>query len=124
MLIVVWDLSVGAILPCVILDKSLVKKFMVQFTQVAFNIGQYRTKIVRVLRSQIFRQIVQRGRGKAVALQGRIVQYDGKDASKTCTKSNKWSLCGVAIGYVVRRSRFIHVVREEIPVVMFNAAVV
>ena len=29
MLIVVWDLSVGAILPCVILDKSLVKKFMV-----------------------------------------------------------------------------------------------
>ena len=61
------------------------------------NIGQYRTKIVRVLRSQIFRQIVQRGRSKAVALQGRIVQYDGKDASKTCTKSNKWSLCGVAL---------------------------
>ena len=65
MLIVVWDLSVGAILPCVILDKSLVKKFMVQFTQVAFNIG-----------------------------------------------------------YVVRRSGFIHVIREEIPVVMLNAAVV
>ena len=65
MLIVVWDLSVGAILPCVILGESLVKNFMVQFTQVALYIS-----------------------------------------------------------YVVRRSRFIHVVREEIPVVMFNAAVV
>ena len=31
------------------------------------------------------------------ALQGRIVQYDEKDASKTRTKSNKWSLCGVAL---------------------------
>ena len=60
-------------------------------------LGQHRTKIVRVLRSQIFCQIVQRGRRKAVALQGRIVQYDEKYASKTCTKSNKWSLCGVAL---------------------------
>ena len=25
-----------------------------------------------------------------------IVQYDGKDSIKTRTKSNKWSLCGVA----------------------------
>lgn len=25
-----------------------------------------------------------------------IVQYDGKDASKTRTKSNKWFLCSVA----------------------------
>jgi len=66
---------------------------------------QYRTKIVRVLRSQIFRQIVQRGRGKAVALQGRIVQYDGKDASKTCTKSNKWSLCGVALNPIQSDNR-------------------
>ena len=63
------------------------------------NIGQYRTKIVHVLRSQIFRQIVQRGRRKAVALLGRIVQYDGKDASKRCAKSRKWSLCGVAIDF-------------------------
>ena len=39
MLIVVWDLSVGSILPSVILDKSLVKKFVVQFTQVAFYIS-------------------------------------------------------------------------------------
>ncbi len=65
MLIVVWDLSVGSILPCIIFGESLVKKLMVQSTQVAFNIG-----------------------------------------------------------YVVRRSGFIHVIREEIPVVMFNAAVV
>ena len=63
--IVVLDLSVGAILPCVILDKSLVKKFVVQLTQVAFYIS-----------------------------------------------------------YVVRRSGFIHVIREEIPFVMLNAAVV
>ena len=61
------------------------------------NLGQHRTKIVHVLRSQIFRQIVQRGRRKAVALLGRIVQYDGKDVSKTCAKSRKWSLCGVAL---------------------------
>lgn len=65
MLKVIWYLSVVAILPCVILGESLVKNFMVQFTQVALYIS-----------------------------------------------------------YVVRRSRFIHVVREEIPVVMFNAAVV
>ena len=63
--VIIRDLSVGAILPCVILDKSLVKKFVVQFTQVAFYIS-----------------------------------------------------------YVVRRSGFIHVIREEIPVVMLNAAVV
>ena len=63
--VIVWDLSVWSILPSVILDKSLVKKFVVQFTQVAFNIG-----------------------------------------------------------YVVRRSGFIHVIREEIPIVMLNAAVV
>ena len=25
------------------------------------------------------------------------MQYDGKDASKTCAKSKKWSLCGVAL---------------------------
>ena len=27
------------------------------------------------------------------------MQYDGKDASKTCAKSKKWSLCGVALSY-------------------------
>ena len=32
---------------------------------------------------------------------GRIVQDDGKDASKTRTKSNKWSLCGVTISLSV-----------------------
>ena len=42
---------------------------------------------MRVLRSQIFRQIVQRGRGKAVALQGRIVQDGEKDASKRAAKA-------------------------------------
>ena len=31
------------------------------------------------------------------ALLGRIVQYHGKYASKTCAKSRKWSLCGVAL---------------------------
>ena len=65
MLIVVWDLSVVAILPCIIFGEGFIKKFVVQFTQVAFYIS-----------------------------------------------------------YVVRRSGFIHVIREEIPVVMFNAAVV
>ena len=65
MLIVVWDLSVGAILPCVILGKSFIKKLVIQLTKVTLHIG-----------------------------------------------------------YVVRRSGFIHVIREEIPVVMFNAAVV
>ena len=65
MLIVVLDLSVGSILSCVVFGESFVKKFVVQFTQVALYV------------------------------------------------------C-----YVVRRSGFIHVVCEEIPVVMFNAAVV
>ena len=63
--IVVLDLSVGSILPCIIFGESFVKKFVVQSTQIAFNII-----------------------------------------------------------YVVRRSGFIHVIREEIPVVMLNAAVV
>ena len=65
MLIVVLDLSVGSILSCVVFGESFVKKFVVQFTQVALYV------------------------------------------------------C-----YVVRRSGFIHVVCEEIPVVMLNAAVV
>jgi hypothetical protein len=38
------------------------------------------------MRSQIFRQIVQRGRRKADALLGRIVQDDGKYASRCATK--------------------------------------
>ena len=70
---------------------------IIKYKRALRNIRQYRTKIVRVLRSQIFRQIVQRGRRKAVALLGRIVQDDEKYASKTRAKSNKWSLCGVAI---------------------------
>ena len=63
--VVVVNLSVGSVLPCIILGESLVKKFVVQFFQVALYIS-----------------------------------------------------------YIVRRSGFIHVVCEEIPVVMFNAAVV
>ena len=58
---------------------------------------QYRTKIVRILRRQIFRQIVQKRRRRAGARQGVFVRYDGKYASKMRTKSNKWSLCGVAL---------------------------
>ena len=33
------------------------------------------------------------------------MQYDGKDASKTCTKSNKWSLCGVALNPIQSDNR-------------------
>ena len=51
-----------------------------------FNLRLYRAKIVRVLRSQIFRQIVQIERRHAGACQAKAVQYDGKYASKTCTK--------------------------------------
>ena len=47
---------------------------------------QYRTILDAVLRSQIFRQIVQKRRRQANACQGFFVLYDGKDASKTVFK--------------------------------------
>ena len=47
---------------------------------------QYRTKIVRILRSQIFCQIVQIYRRNTNVFQGKFGRYDGKDASKMRTK--------------------------------------
>ena len=47
---------------------------------------QYRTEIVRILRRQIFRQIVQIERRRADARQAKFVQDDGKYASKMRTK--------------------------------------
>ena len=41
----------------------------------------------------IFRQIVQRGRGKAVALQGRIVQYASLAQHETCLLNNHVIIC-------------------------------
>ncbi len=48
---------------------------------------QYRIIIVVRLRSQIFRQIVQKRRRRVDARQGVFVQYGGKDASKRMTKA-------------------------------------
>ena len=48
---------------------------------------QYRTILSAVLRSQIFRQIVQSDRRQAGACQGSFVLYDGKDASKSVLKA-------------------------------------
>ena len=47
---------------------------------------QYRTEIVRILRRQIFRQIVQIERRRADARQAKFVQDVGKYASKMRTK--------------------------------------
>ena len=46
------------------------------------NFRQYRTKIVRQVRSQIFRQIVRKNRRHTNVCQGFSVQYNGKDASR------------------------------------------
>ena len=50
------------------------------------DLRQYRTEIVRILRRQIFRQIVQIERRRADARQAKFVQDDGKYASKMRTK--------------------------------------
>ena len=57
---------------------------------------QHRTKLVRRLRCQVFRQIVQARRRRADARQGELVQYDGKYASKMRAKREARALCGVA----------------------------
>ena len=59
-----------------------------------FDLRQYRTTIVCELRSQIFRQIVLKRRRQAGAFLGVLVQYDGKYASKACTKPSGGS-CAV-----------------------------
>ena len=58
---------------------------------------QHRTKLVRRLRRQIFRQIVQGRRRRADARQGELVQDDGKYASKMRAKREARALCGVAL---------------------------
>ncbi len=58
---------------------------------------QHRTKLVRRLRRQVFRQIVQARRRRADARQGELVQYDGKYASKMRAKREARALCGVAL---------------------------
>ena len=65
------------------------------------HLRQHRTKLVRRLRRQVFRQIVQARRRRADARQGELVQYDGKYANKMCAKREARALCGVALrGYV------------------------
>ena len=49
---------------------------------------QYRIKIVRILRSQIFRQIVRIFCRHTVVCQREFVQYDGIYASKMCANLN------------------------------------
>ena len=69
------------------------------------NLRQYRTKIVRVLRRQIFlsthyafrQNAVQIRRSNTDVFQGEFVQDDGKYVSKTRTKRVARSLCGVAL---------------------------
>ena len=58
------------------------------------KIRQYRTEIVRQMRSQIFRQIVQKRRRNTVVFQGVSVQDDGKYASRWRTKPSG-GLCAV-----------------------------
>ncbi len=58
---------------------------------------QHRTKLVRRLRRQVFRQIVQARRRRADARQGELVQYDGKYAGKMRAKREARALCGVAL---------------------------
>ena len=52
----------------------------------AENLRRHRTELVRKMRSQIFRQIVQKFRRQAVACQEISVQYDGKYASRLRAK--------------------------------------
>ena len=56
------------------------------FINTILSLRQYRTEIVRILRRQIFRQIVQIERRRADARQAKFVQDDGKYASKMRTK--------------------------------------
>ena len=60
-------------------------------------IRQHRTKLVRRLRRQIFRQIVQGRRRRADARQGELVQDDGKYASNMRAKREARDLCGVTL---------------------------
>jgi hypothetical protein len=69
------------------LQKILSFLFYKEIDIAHIDLRQHRTIIVVRLRSQIFRQIVQRGRRKAGALLGRIVQDDGKYASKRAAKA-------------------------------------
>ena len=46
--------------------------------------------------ARFFARLYNEDDARLCALLGRIVQDDGKYASKTRAKSNKWSLCGVA----------------------------
>ena len=50
------------------------------------NLWQHRIKLVRKMRSQIFRQVVQKFRRQADACQEISVQDDGKYASRLRTK--------------------------------------
>ena len=63
-----------------------------QFKKVCFR--QHRTKLVRKMRSRIFRQIAQKFRRHAAVCQGISVQYDGKSASRLRAKPSG-GLCAV-----------------------------
>ena len=68
----------------------------------SLNLRQHRTKIVRKLCSQIFRQSAQIECSQSCDWQTKAVCYDGKYASKLCTKASGRSLCGVALNYILK----------------------
>ena len=67
------------------------------FVKPSFALRQHRTKLVRRLRRQIFRQIVQGRRRQSDARQGELLQDDGIHASKMRTKHEARALCGAAL---------------------------
>ena len=71
----------------------IMKKLFERFA----GLRQHRTKLVRRLRRQIFRHLVQGRRRRADARQGELVQDDGKYASKMRAKREARALCGVAL---------------------------
>ena len=67
------------------------------FVKPSFALRQHRTKLVRRLRRQIFRQVVQGRRRRADARQGELVQSEVVYASKLRTKHEARALCGAAL---------------------------
>ena len=65
-----------------------------RFVTTGFFLRQYRTKIVPQMRSQIFRQIVQKFRRHTDVCRGIFVQDDGKYASR-CGAKPQGGLCAV-----------------------------
>ena len=68
-------------------EKGLSESFNIIERKERSELRQYRIIIVVRLRSQIFRQIVQKRRRRADARQGVFVQDGGKSASKRAAKA-------------------------------------